>query len=95
MLIPLIFFSFSVVFVYWLGLNPLMGAAVGILLGTGTLGKKFLPPKYGKWIFHTIFISVTLLMIFKLADYVSGEIVAVAALWAIASAIFTSREFSL
>ncbi|MFH1957855.1 MAG: hypothetical protein ABIJ15_05205 [bacterium] len=81
-----------VVFVFWLGLNPLIGVLVGLQMALGLNRKAILKEKFRKWLFHIVFVITTLSLIFLLAEYVSGEIVAVSALWAISSAVFSYRE---
>ncbi|PIU18309.1 MAG: hypothetical protein COT16_02610 [Elusimicrobia bacterium CG08_land_8_20_14_0_20_44_26] len=79
-------------FVKYLGLNIFLGIIIGLLFGMGLAAKYFLKGKALVWLFHTVYIFSYLAMIFLLAEYVSGEIVSVCALWAAASALFSYRE---
>lgn len=92
MIFPVISLVLIVAFVFWLGLNPLIGVMVGLQMAAGLNRKTFLKYAFEKWLFHIIFVITTLALIFLLAEYVSGEIVAVSALWAISSAVFSYRE---
>ena len=92
MIFSCISFVLIVAFVFWLGLNPLIGVMVGFQMAMGLNRKDILKEKLREWLFHIVFVITTLSLIFLLAEYVSGEIVAVAALWAISSAVFSYRE---
>jgi len=92
MIFPVISLVLIIAFVFWLGLNPLIGVMIGFQMALGLNQKEFLRENFRKWFFHIVFVITTLALIFLLAEYVSGKIAAVAALWAISSAVFSYRE---
>ena len=83
------------VFVKYLGLNIVMGVLTGLLAGMGLTKRYFVGGKALRWLFHIVFVSCVLAMIFLLSEYVSGEIISVVTLWVLATAVFSYRETRL
>ncbi|MEA2081181.1 MAG: hypothetical protein U9O97_00355 [Elusimicrobiota bacterium] len=80
------------ILVKYIALNPFIGVFLGILFAFG-VNSRF-PPLSKKmlWLFHAVYIIVFVAMILLLAEYVSGEIITICALWAVFSSLFTYRE---
>ncbi|PIV19597.1 MAG: hypothetical protein COZ15_05045 [Elusimicrobia bacterium CG_4_10_14_3_um_filter_49_12_50_7] len=80
------------IFVRYIGLNPLMGVFLGILFALGVNPRFRARSKKNSWLFHVVYIIVFFAMIILLSDYISGEIISVCALWAVFSSLFSYRE---
>ncbi|MBA3066707.1 hypothetical protein KJ633_07705 [bacterium] len=80
------------ILVNYISLNPLIGVFLGILFAFGVNTRYPARSKKILWLFHTVYVIVFIAMILLLAEYVSGEIITVCALWAVFSSLFGYRE---
>ncbi|MCD6311005.1 MAG: hypothetical protein J7M11_00885 [Elusimicrobia bacterium] len=80
------------ILVKYISLNPLIGVFLGILFAFGVNACYPARSKKIYWLFHAVYVIVFTAMILLLAEYVSGEIITVCALWAVFSSLFTYRE---
>jgi len=95
MLIPLILFLLSIALVWIFDLNILIGVFLGIAFFFGTKKKIFFEKKKERWLYHIVFLLTATGMFISLIKYVSGEISAIATLWAISFACLGFREARL
>jgi len=80
------------ILVKYISLNPLIGVFLGILFAFGVNPRFSARSKKILWLFHAVSVIVFVSMIGLLAEYVSGEIITVCALWAVFSSLFSYRE---
>ena len=95
MFIPLILFLLSIALVWIFELNILIGIFLGISFFFGTKKKIFFEKKKERWLYHIVFLLSTTGMFVSLIEYVSGEISAIATLWAISFACLGFKEAKL